>query len=233
MDNDVFELKLDNYKPLREVVFESIRGAILSGALKPGERLMEVQMAERLGVSRTPIREAIRKLELEGLVVMIPRKGAYVADLSIKDITDVLEIRAALEGLAAALASLRITDEEIEELEVLAMQFHKALENDDVETMIQRDIEFHEKIFKASRNERLVQISNNLREQVQRYRIMYLTNANKVGLLAGEHFEIAEAITKRDIDLAEKLAQRHVEDTENYIMKIVENASETAITPRE
>jgi len=81
MDNNFLELKLDNYKPLREVVFNSIRGAIISGVLKPGERLMEVQLAEKMGVSRTPIREAIRKLELEGLVVMIARKGAYVAEL--------------------------------------------------------------------------------------------------------------------------------------------------------
>lgn len=92
------KLKLENYKPLREVVFEHLRNSILNGELDPGERLMELQLAEQLGVSRTPIREAIRKLELEGLVEMIPRKGAYVADLSIKDILDVLEVRMYLEG---------------------------------------------------------------------------------------------------------------------------------------
>ncbi len=227
MDNNIFELKLDQYKPLREVVFESIRGAIISGALRPGERLMEVQMAERLGVSRTPIREAIRKLELEGLVVMVPRKGAYVADLSIKDITDVLEIRAALEGLAAGLASLRISDEEIEELETAAMKFHKAIENDNFDAMIQHDIEFHEIIFRATRNEKLVQLSSNLREQVQRFREIYISKANKSKDLAREHYEIADAISKRNIDSAEKLARKHIENAENYILKIIENASNT------
>ena len=225
MESNVFELKLDQYKPLREVVFESIRGAIISGVLKPGERLMEVQMAEKLGVSRTPIREAIRKLELEGLVVMIPRKGAYVADLSLKDITDVLELRAALEGLAAELAAARITDEEIEELEMIAMDFHKAIESDDMEGMIQKDIEFHDIIFKATRNEKLIQISNNLREQVQRFRVMYITKFKKSRTLATEHFEIAEAISNRNMDLAEKLAKRHIENAENYIISIVENSS--------
>ena len=95
------KINLDNYKPLRDVVFENLRAAILDGNLKAGQRLMEVQLAEQLGVSRTPIREAIRKLELEGLVVMLPRKGAYVANMSFKDLIDVLEVRASLEGLAA------------------------------------------------------------------------------------------------------------------------------------
>ncbi len=223
MENDFLELKLDNYKPLREVVFESVRGAIISGVLKPGERLMEVQLAEKLGVSRTPIREAIRKLELEGLVIMIPRKGAYVADLSIKDITDVLEIRAALEGLASSLAALRITDEEIKQIELNAMQFDKAIEADDFEGIVQADIEFHDNIFKATRNEKLMQINNNLREQVQRFRIMYISKSNKSKALAKDHFEIAEAISRRDIDMAEKIAKEHIENAEKYIIKVAEN----------
>ena len=229
MDDNVFELKLDKYKPLREIVFESIRGAILSGSLKPGERLMEVQVAEKLGVSRTPIREAIRKLELEGLVVMIPRKGAYVADLSIKDITDALEIRAALEGLAAGLASMRITEEEIEELELTAVEFHKAIEQEDYDLMIQRDIEFHAKIFAATRNEKLVQLTNNLREQVQRFRDIYLRKSNKSKELSREHYEIAEAIASRNINRAEELAKKHIINAENYIMKMVEDKQDGSI----
>ncbi len=223
MENDFLELKLDNYKPLREVVFESVRGAIISGVLKPGERLMEVQLAEKLGVSRTPIREAIRKLELEGLVIMMPRKGAYVADLSLKDITDVLEIRAALEGLASGLAALRITDEEIEELELTAVQFHQAIEADDFDMIVQKDIEFHDRIFKAARNEKLLQITNNLREQVQRFRIMYINKSNKSKDLAKEHYEIAEAISKRNIDMAERIAKRHIENAEKYILTMAGN----------
>jgi DNA-binding GntR family transcriptional regulator len=223
MGNDFLELKLDNYKPLREVVFESVRGAIISGVLKPGERLMEVQLAEKLGVSRTPIREAIRKLELEGLVIMIPRKGAYVADLSLKDITDALEIRAALEGLAAGLAAMRITDEEIEGLEMNAVQFHKAVEADDFDSIVQKDIEFHERIFRATRNEKLMQITNNLREQVQRFRLMYINKSNKSKDLVKEHYEISEAISKRDIDAAEKYAKKHIENAEKHILMMIAN----------
>lgn len=225
MENEFFELKLDNYKPLREIVFESLRGAIISGTLKPGERLMEVQIAEKLGVSRTPIREAIRKLELEGLVVMMPRRGAYVADLSLKDITDVLEIRASLEGLASGLAALRITDEEIEELEMTAVHFNQAIEEEDFDKIVQLDIDFHDRIFKAARNEKLLQINNSLREQVQRFRIMYINKSNKSKDLSKEHYAIAEAISRRDIDLAEKLAKTHIENAENYILEIMDDSS--------
>ena len=108
--NNLAKINLDNYKPLRDVVFENLWTAILDGNLKAGQRLMEVQLAEQLGVSRTPIREAIRKLELEGLVVMLPRKGAYVANMSFKDLIDVLEVRASLEGLAGSLAAERRRD---------------------------------------------------------------------------------------------------------------------------
>jgi len=225
MDNNFLELKLDNYKPLREVVFNSIRGAIISGVLKPGERLMEVQLAEKMGVSRTPIREAIRKLELEGLVVMIARKGAYVADLSIKNITDVLEVRAVLEGLASGLAALRMTEEEIKDLELTARHFEQAMNSNDVEGVIQTDIEFHEKIFKATRSEKLLQLTNSLMEQVQRFRVMYLNKAIKSTNLIKEHYKIVEAISRRNREMAENIAKIHIQNAEKDMMRLLGSSS--------
>lgn len=111
--NDL-KVNMNEYLPLRDVVFNTLRQAILKGELAPGERLMEIQLAERLGVSRTPIREAIRKLELEGLVLMIPRKGAEVAKISEKSLRDVLEVRRSLEELAIELACQRMTEEEVD-----------------------------------------------------------------------------------------------------------------------
>ena len=108
------------------MVFNTLRQAILKGELAPGERLMEIQLAEKLGVSRTPIREAIRKLELEGLVLMIPRKGAEVARISEKSLRDVLEVRRSLEELAIELACQRMTEEELEELEQAQNGFQPA-----------------------------------------------------------------------------------------------------------
>ena len=109
-----FKVTMNEYLPLRDVVFNTLRQAILKGELEPGERLMEIQLAERLGVSRTPIREAIRKLELEGLVLMVPRKGAEVASISEKSLREVLEVRRSLEELAIELACQKITQEQIQ-----------------------------------------------------------------------------------------------------------------------
>ena len=114
-----FELNMNDFLPLRDVVFNTLRQAILRGELQPGERLLEIHLANKLGVSRTPIREAMRKLELEGLVLMIPRKGAVVAEITEKSLRDVLEVRKALEELAVKLACEKIQDEEIDELKDL------------------------------------------------------------------------------------------------------------------
>ncbi len=213
-------IKLDNYKPLRELVFESLREAIITGRLSPGERLMEIQMAEEMGVSRTPVREAIRKLELEGLVVMLPRKGAYVAGLSLKDITDVFEIRGALEGLAAELAAERITDEELEGLERYLVKISEESETGDLSKVVETDTDFHSLIYGASRNQRLSQIINNLREQIQRFRKASLSYPGRVKVAVEEHRKIVEAISSRDGELARKLAYEHIENAENSMMSM-------------
>ena len=169
-----FQLEMNEYLPLRDVVFQTLRQAILKGELKPGERLMEIQLAQKLGVSRTPVREAIRKLELEGLVLMIPRKGAEVAEITIKDLEDVLEVRAALEELAVCDACENITEEQILALKEAADNFQAALESDDLVKCAETDMAFHEIIYSATNNKRLLQILNNLREQMYRYRMEYL-----------------------------------------------------------
>lgn len=222
MDEKIDFLKLvDDHKPLREVVFQTLREAIITGSLKPGQRLMEVQMAESMGVSRTPVREAIRKLELEGLVMMIPRKGAYVTDVSIRDITDVLEIRAELEGLASSLAAERITQDELEHLELVLYQFNKAIECGDVEKLIEKDVEFHNIIYNASRNQRLVAIVNSLREQVQRFRVMYFNEVQKSPKIVAEHQEILDAIAERNVDKAQSVARKHIQNAELFILSSI------------
>ena len=142
-------IRLDAYRPLRDVVCEALRAAIQSGELPPGERLMEIPLAEELGVSRTPIREAIRKLEQEGFVVMIPRRGTYVADITLKDINQVFEIRSSLEELAASLASERITPDELEELERHLVSINDYMESRDFDKIVAADIAFHEVLYIA------------------------------------------------------------------------------------
>ncbi len=166
-----FEVTMNEYLPLRDVVFNTLRRAILRGELKPGERLMEIQLANKLGVSRTPIREAIRKLELEGLVLMIPRKGAEVAEITEKNLRDVLEVRCALEELAVQLACDRIDKNGVRELRAAAGRFRDMLGSDDITQIAEADEAFHDVIFKATDNGRLIQLLNNLREQMYLYRI--------------------------------------------------------------
>lgn len=211
-------IKLDNYKPLREIVFESLREAIIQGRLKPGERLMEIQLAEEMGVSRTPVREAIRKLELEGFVVMIPRKGAYVASISVKDIVDVFEVRAALEGLAAGLAAERATAEELEEMERAVHHIHEVSNGRDLGTLVEKDTVFHELIYKASRNQRLVQIVTHLKEQIQRFRTTSLAVPGRGKHAVEEHKGIVEAISERNVELAASLAREHIENAEQLLL---------------
>ncbi|MDD4774917.1 MAG: GntR family transcriptional regulator [Syntrophomonas sp.] len=212
---------LDSYKPLRELVLDAIRNAIMNGSLQPRERLMEIQLAEELGVSRTPIREALRKLELEGFIVMVPRKGAYVADLTFKDIADVFEIRAALEGLAAGLAAERITEEELESMERLLVGKQEAITSGDIDKLVEVDTSFHELLYKASRNERLANIISNLREQIQRFRLTSLSFPGRNKESLQEHKQLVEAIQSRDSQLARHLAQEHIENAENVLIECI------------
>lgn len=210
-------IKLDNYKPLREMVFESLREAIIQGRLRPGERLMEIQLAEEMGVSRTPVREAIRKLELEGFVVMVPRKGAYVAGISVKDIVDIFEVRAALEGLAAGLAAERITDEEMDQLERSIHKINVSGE-EDLKAIVEGDTSFHALVYKASRNQRLVQIIINLQEQINRFRVTSLSQPGRSKIALDEHTKIVEAISDRNVELSQQLATEHIENAEQSLL---------------
>ena len=166
MEQRLSPIKLDSYQPLREVVCESLREAIRKGVLKPGERIMEIKLAEELGVSRTPVREAIRKLELEGYVVMMPRRGTYVADMSIRDINEIFEIRTALESLSNSLAAEHITEDELEHLQrllvIIGGYIKEYEEGDDheaaMEKIVETDIEFHDLLYHAARNNRLLGI---------------------------------------------------------------------------
>lgn len=207
-----FQVNMNEYLPLRDVVFNTLRQAILRGELKPGERLMEIQLANKLGVSRTPIREAIRKLELEGLVLMIPRKGAEVADITEKSLRDVLEVRKALEELSVQLACEKITPEEIGELEKAAEEFKRILKSDDITEVAEADVRFHDVIYMATDNQKLISLLNKLREQMYRYRVEYLKNPEVHEKLIREHEEIIEHIKNREKEAASEIVCKHIDN---------------------
>ena len=217
-----FTVNMNEYLPLRDVVFNTLRQAILRGELKPGERLMEVQLANKLGVSRTPIREAIRKLELEGLVLMIPRKGAEVADITEKSLMDVLEVRKALEEPAVQLCCDKITGKEIEELHRAADDFRRILKtSDDVTEIAEADVRFHDIIYLATGNQKLIQILNNLREQMYRYRVECIKRKESHPILIAEHEEIIRRIENKEKKEAADIVCRHIDNQAEVVTGVI------------
>lgn len=216
-----FQMTMNEYLPLRDVVFNTLRQAILRGELKPGERLMEIQLANKLGVSRTPIREAIRKLELEGLVLMIPRRGAEVAEITEKSLRDVLEVRKALEELAVQLACDKMQMEQIDDLKQAAKEFEATLKSGDVTKIAEADVKFHDVIYLATDNQRLISLLNNLREQMYRFRVEYLKREAFHGQLLSEHEQIIEDIVKRNKEAASKITSQHIDNQVEAVIDII------------
>ena len=205
-------LNMDAYLPLRDVVFNTLREAILKGELKPGERLMELQLAAKLGVSRTPIREAIRMLEQEGLAVTIPRKGAEVAKMTEKDMEDVLQIREALDELAAKIECEQISEEQLEELVATMHEFEESSKTDNVKKIAEADVQFHDIIYQSTGNPKLVNMVNNLREQMYRYRVEYLKDENNYPTLMKEHKDIVEGLVRKNKTQVTETMHQHVKN---------------------
>ena len=216
-----FKVNMNEYLPLRDVVFNTLRQAILRGELTPGERLMEIQLANKLGVSRTPIREAIRKLELEGLVLMIPRKGAEVAEITEKSLRDVLEVRRALEELSVQLACEKITKEEIRELERVAKEFQQVVKSSDITEIAEVDVRFHDIIYTATDNQKLIQLLNNLREQMYRYRVEYLKRDGVFPQLIAEHEAIIRHIENNEKEKATEVMCRHIDNQVEAVIDVI------------
>lgn len=212
-------IKIDNYQPLRETVCEALRSAIRNGILEPGERLMEVQLAEELGISRTPVREAIRKLEQEGYVIMMPRRGTYVSSVSVNDIKEIFEIRSALESLSTGLAARRIEPDELEKLRALLTEIEGHIERKDIDKIVETDIEFHGLLYQVSRNERLVTIISNLKEQLARFRTLSMSYPGRLQETLEEHRAMVEAIAAGDVEAARDAAERHMERAEETLLK--------------
>lgn len=221
--SDNLQVHMDEYLPLRDVVFRTLRQSILMGELKPGERLMEIHLANRLGVSRTPIREAIRMLELEGLVTMIPRRGAEVAQITEKNLRDVLEVRRALDALAVELACERITDEEKKALAAACSEFEQAAGTKDAKTITQADVKLHDIIVKAAGNERLTRLVNDMSEQMYRYRFEYIKDETKHQSLIEEHRIIYKSIIECDKKTASEAVKTHIDNQEKSIINKIYN----------
>ena len=210
---------IQNHKPLREMVYEELKMQILKGSIIPGTRMMEVELAEEMGVSRTPIREAIRKLEKEGLVTIEPRRGAYASMISTEDMVEILEVRQDLEGLAAYFAADRMTKEQMEELREVSNSYNEAVKQGNMEAMIRHDTRFHHIIVESCRNKILVQMIEQLQELVLRFRYIYYDNFRRAENMPEEHEAIVAAISEGNADKARAAADIHIERLKELVIK--------------
>ncbi len=204
----------DAFLPLRDTVFNQLRLQILHGELEPGERLMEVALAEKLGVSRTPVREAIRMLEQEGLAVLLPRRGAHVASIDNKQLEDMLEARRTLEAFTVNSACGRITKKQLEELRDYNMKFREAVKSGDTVEMADADYIFHEAIARAAGNKRITEMLQHLKEQLFRYQYEYLKDTADHRHLVEDHESICKAFEEGDNNRAVEIIKTHIDEQE-------------------
>ena len=210
---------IQNHRPLREMVYEELKMQILTGAIVPGTRMMEVELAKEIGVSRTPIREAIRKLEKEGLVTIEPRRGAYASQISTEDMVEILEVRQNMEGLAAFFAASRMQPEQLTELKEISEHYNAAVQSGDMEEMIKHDTRFHRIIVESCNNKILVQMIEQLQELVLRFRYIYYDNFRRAENMPEEHQLILDAIESGDAEAARNAADVLIDRLKELVIR--------------
>ncbi len=199
---------IERHQTLREKILETIRDAILRGVLKPGEKVAEPELAERFGISRTPIREAFRQLESEGYLTVIPRRGAVVTALSERDVKEFYAIKAILEGYAARMAAKNLSDRDIERLETINTRLQQLADEGDVKTFYRVHNEFHELFIRAAGNEKLAELINQLVMKFNRPRLASLSLPGRMQISVDEHRKIIEAFKRRNPDEADNLVRK-------------------------
>ena len=198
---------IERHQTLREKILETIRDAILKGTLKPGERVSEPDLAERFGISRTPIREAFRQLESEGYLEVIPRKGAVVASLTERDVEEFYAIKIILEGFAAKMAAENLTEKDINRLETINERLQKIAEEGDVKKFFRVHNEFHEVFIKAAGNEKLSEMINQLVMKFKRLRLASLSQPGRMEISVEEHRNMIRAFKNHDGESADGMVR--------------------------
>ncbi len=202
---------IEKHLTLRERILETIREAIIKGALKPGEKVAEPELAERFGISRTPIREAFRQLESEGYLTVIPRKGAVVAAFSQKDIEEFYAIKSILEGYAARRACENLTSKEIEKLEAVNAKLSSLAEGSDIKHFFKVHNDFHDLFIRAAQNDKLYEMISGLVSKFQRLRLASLSLPGRMKISVEEHEKIIDSFRKKNPVQAEKLVRKNAE----------------------
>lgn len=200
---------IERHQTLRERILETIREAILSGQLKAGEKVAEPELAERFGISRTPIREAFRQLESEGYLTVIPRKGAVVTDLSEREVEEFYSIKSILEGYAARVAAEKMSTKDYERLEAINMRLKKLAEEGDVKTFFRVHDEFHELFIRAAGNDKLFDLIGQMLRKFNRLRMASLALPGRMEISVQEHMKILDAFRRHDGEMADNLVRKN------------------------
>ena len=222
-----FMVKIQEPKLVVSQVADGLRELITSGRLKPGEKLKEFEISKSFGVSRAPVREAFRILELEGLLDLIPRKGAYIHKITDEDVKEIYQIREMVEGFAGYLATENMTDEDIAEVEQLWLNMKSLTGSGDFENYLSASSDFHNKIILCAPNKRLVEIYHGIRVTVKFLRSYILSSGKRMDSSLSEHQQIVQAIKKRDKDLVEKISREHVRKGRENFMSLIAQQSKT------
>ena len=197
-------------KSLGEHVFESLKHSIVRGKISSGEWLVESHIAETLGISRTPVREAFHKLEREGLIERQPRGGFTVLGLDRADIEETFGIRSVLEGYAANLAAIKHQAQELDLLEQKIDEFQKALDRKKMNLLPAINTEFHDLLYGLSKSPKLINMINGLKDQIYRYREMILKESQFAATSNLDHIKMLKTIRRRDAEGAERLVREHI-----------------------
>ncbi len=213
-------------KLLREHVYTGVKGAIIGGDFQPGKRLIEEKLAADMATSRTPVREAIQKLEKEGLIFRLPRGGFAVKSVTEDEVEEILGLRSVLEGYAAFLATSRITDAELKQLDEIIMREDACLNNLDVDEFIRLDGEFHDVLYRAAKNARLYGLLNDLRDYMYRYRVIILHYQRKLHLAVQDHKEMLASIKAKSPRQVERLVRKHVSRGKEIIKKKIKQGEQ-------
>jgi len=200
--------QIERHQTLREKILETIREAILKGNLKPGEKVAEPELAERFGISRTPIREAFRQLESEGYLTVVPRKGAVVAALSERDVQEFYAIKSILEGYAAELAATNLTEKELDKLAAVNNKLRQLAAEGDTRAFFRVHSEFHEIFIKAASNSKLSELIQQLGLKFTRLRMASLAVPGRMDISVAEHDNLLQAFRNRDGKAAEALVKK-------------------------
>jgi DNA-binding GntR family transcriptional regulator len=202
---------MEKHLTLREKILENIRDAIISGSLKAGSKVSEPELAERYGISRTPVREAFRQLESEGYLTVIPRRGALVSQFSQKDVYEFYAIKSILEGYAARRACEKLTTRELVRLQTINERLRELAEHQDIKTFFRVHNDFHDLFIKAADNEKLRDLITSLVTRFQRLRLMSISLPGRMLISVQEHEKIIEAFRRKDADAAELLVRKNAE----------------------